>query len=148
MSHIWNKHSVLKYTTGTTHFDPHFQSPMAFVPQPHPSIPLTQQMQLAVDGSQSVVSEGKSNALDVSFVRAPIGMDLDWQLVAKISPCHVMVLKASYERFLEFIKRSKAVSPTVTMETATALQANEDRAGHTQSSGAASDGTGRAEQHD
>jgi vacuolar protein sorting-associated protein 13A/C len=72
--------------------------------------------------AQSVVSEGKSNALDVSFVRAPVGLDLDWQLVAKISPCHVTVLKGSYERFLEFIKRSKAVSPTVTMETATALQ--------------------------
>ncbi|CAL5058295.1 unnamed protein product [Urochloa decumbens] len=49
-------------------------------------------------------------------------MDLDWQLTAKISPCHVTVLKGSYERFLEFIKRSNAVSPTVTMETATALQ--------------------------
>jgi vacuolar protein sorting-associated protein 13A/C len=72
--------------------------------------------------AQSVVSEGKNNALDVSFVRAPIGMDLDWQLIAKISPCHVTVLKGSYERFLEFIKRSNAVSPTVTMETATALQ--------------------------
>uniref|UniRef100_A0A0D9VFX1 C2 domain-containing protein n=1 Tax=Leersia perrieri TaxID=77586 RepID=A0A0D9VFX1_9ORYZ len=72
--------------------------------------------------AQSVISEGKSNALDVSFVHAPVGMDLDWQLVAKISPCHVTVLKGSYERFLEFIKRSKAVSPTVTMETATALQ--------------------------
>lgn len=41
---------------------------------------------------QSVVSEGKSNALDISFVQAPIGMDLDWQLMAKISPCHVTVL--------------------------------------------------------
>jgi len=48
----------------------------------------------APEGSlaQSVVSEGKSNALDVSFVRAPIGMDLDWQLVAKLSPCHVTVV--------------------------------------------------------
>ncbi|WVZ75446.1 hypothetical protein U9M48_023496 [Paspalum notatum var. saurae] len=72
--------------------------------------------------AQSVISEGKTNALDVSFVRAPIGMDLDWQLMAKISPCHVTVLKGSYERFMEFIKRSNAVSPTVTMETATALQ--------------------------
>ncbi|XP_062219043.1 uncharacterized protein LOC133918926 [Phragmites australis] len=72
--------------------------------------------------AQSVVSEGKSNALDVSFVRAPIGMDLDWQLTAKISPCHVTVLKGSYERFLEFIRRSNAVSPTVTMETASVLQ--------------------------
>jgi hypothetical protein len=34
---------------------------------------------------------GKSNALDVSFVREPIGLDLDWQLVAKISPCYVTV---------------------------------------------------------
>ncbi|KAM3227150.1 hypothetical protein ACQJBY_059203 [Aegilops geniculata] len=72
--------------------------------------------------AESVVCEGKTNALDVSFVRAPIGMDLDWQFVAKISPCYVTVLKGSYERFLEFIKRSNAVSPTVAMETATALQ--------------------------
>lgn len=28
----------------------------------------------------------------------------------------------SYERFLEFVKRSNAVSPRITMETATALQ--------------------------
>ena len=28
----------------------------------------------------------------------------------------------SYDRFLEFVKRSKAVSPTVALETATALQ--------------------------
>ncbi|KAK3154093.1 hypothetical protein QOZ80_2BG0185880 [Eleusine coracana subsp. coracana] len=72
--------------------------------------------------AQSVISEGKSNALDVSFVRAPTATDLDWQLTAKISPCHVTVLKGSYERFLEFIKRSNAISPTVAMETATALQ--------------------------
>uniref|UniRef100_A0ACD5YZI2 Uncharacterized protein n=1 Tax=Avena sativa TaxID=4498 RepID=A0ACD5YZI2_AVESA len=72
--------------------------------------------------AQSVVSVGKSNALDISFVREPIGLDLDWQFLAKISPCHVTVLKGSYERFLEFIKRSNAVSPTVAMETATALQ--------------------------
>ncbi|KAL6841988.1 hypothetical protein ACP4OV_028188 [Aristida adscensionis] len=72
--------------------------------------------------AESVVSEGKSNALDVSFVCAPIGLDLDWQLMANISPCHVTVLTGSYERFLEFIRRSNAVSPTVTMETATALQ--------------------------
>lgn len=28
----------------------------------------------------------------------------------------------SYERFLEFVKRSNAISPRITMETATALQ--------------------------
>ncbi|XP_062223332.1 uncharacterized protein LOC133922148 [Phragmites australis] len=72
--------------------------------------------------AQSIISERKSNALDASFVHAPTDMDLDWQLTAKISPCHVTLLKGSYERFLQFIKRSNAVSPTVTMETATALQ--------------------------
>lgn len=30
----------------------------------------------------------------------------------------------SYNRFLEFVKRSNAVSPTVALETATALQVN------------------------
>lgn len=28
----------------------------------------------------------------------------------------------SYDRFMEFVKRSKAVSPTIALETATALQ--------------------------
>ena len=32
------------------------------------------------------------------------------------------ILMESYDRFLEFVKRSKAVSPTVALETATALQ--------------------------
>lgn len=32
------------------------------------------------------------------------------------------VFMESYDRFLEFLKRSKAVSPTLALETATALQ--------------------------
>ncbi|XP_073012998.1 uncharacterized protein [Typha latifolia] len=72
--------------------------------------------------AKSVVSERKTNALDANFVHAPVGEDIDWRLVAKISPCHVTVLLESYERFLEFVKRSNAVSPTVAIETATALQ--------------------------
>ena len=31
----------------------------------------------------------------------------------------------SYDRFIEFVKRSKAVSPTVAFETASALQVNQ-----------------------
>ncbi|XP_038986983.1 uncharacterized protein LOC103722332 isoform X2 [Phoenix dactylifera] len=72
--------------------------------------------------AESVVSERKTNALEVSFVHAPVGEDLDWRLAATTSPCHVTVLMESYERFLEFVKRSNAVSPTVTRETANALQ--------------------------
>ncbi|KAK7363427.1 hypothetical protein VNO77_05570 [Canavalia gladiata] len=78
----------------------------------------------APEGSltQSVYSEQKVNALVASFVHLPIGENLDWKLSATIAPCHVTVLMESVDRVLEFIKRSKAVSPTVALETATALQ--------------------------
>ncbi|PKA57778.1 hypothetical protein AXF42_Ash015155 [Apostasia shenzhenica] len=72
--------------------------------------------------SQSVSSANKTNALEASFVHVPVGEDVHWRLSATIAPCHVTILMESYERFLEFMKRSNAVSPTVTMETATALQ--------------------------
>ncbi|KAK9136608.1 hypothetical protein Sjap_007202 [Stephania japonica] len=59
----------------------------------------------APEGSlaESVCSEGKMNALVASVVHSPVWIE-------------------SYNRFLEFIKRSNAVSPTVALETATALQ--------------------------
>lgn len=72
--------------------------------------------------SQSVCSEQKANALAASFVLSPIGEKLDWRLSATMCPCHVTVLMESYHRFMEFVKRSNAVSPTIAMETATALQ--------------------------
>lgn len=72
--------------------------------------------------AESVSSERKTNALEVSFVHAPSREDLDWRLAATTSPCHVTLLMESYERFLEFVKRSNAVSPTVAMETANVLQ--------------------------
>ncbi|PRQ39555.1 putative vacuolar protein sorting-associated protein [Rosa chinensis] len=78
----------------------------------------------APEGSlaQSVSSEQKANALAASFVYSPVGENVDWRLSATISPCHVTVLLESCDRFLDFVKRSNAVSPTVTLETATALQ--------------------------
>ncbi|KAI7993232.1 putative vacuolar protein sorting-associated protein 13A [Camellia lanceoleosa] len=78
----------------------------------------------APEGSlvQSVSSEQKVNALSANFVRSPVGENVDWRLSATISPCHVTVLMESYNRFLEFVKRSNAVSPTVALETATVLQ--------------------------
>ncbi|KAK7264763.1 hypothetical protein RJT34_32373 [Clitoria ternatea] len=72
--------------------------------------------------TQSVYSEQKVNALVASFVHLPIGENIDWRLSATIAPCHVTVLMESIDRVLEFLKRSKAVSPTVALETATALQ--------------------------
>ncbi|XP_047948182.1 uncharacterized protein LOC125194160 isoform X1 [Salvia hispanica] len=71
---------------------------------------------------QSVSSERKVNALQATFVHAPEGENVDWRLSATISPCHVTVIIESFERFLHFMKRSTAVSPSVALETATALQ--------------------------
>lgn len=78
----------------------------------------------APEGSlaESVCSEQKLNALAAHFIYAPVGENVDWKLAATISPCHVTVLMDSYDRFMEFVKRSKAVSPTVAFETAAALQ--------------------------
>ncbi|KAJ3675683.1 hypothetical protein LUZ60_004725 [Juncus effusus] len=72
--------------------------------------------------SKCFLSEEKSNALVASFVHCPIGQDLDWKLSATIAPCHVTVSMVTYERFVDFVKRSNAISPTIAMETATALQ--------------------------
>ncbi|KAJ0034329.1 hypothetical protein Pint_24264 [Pistacia integerrima] len=72
--------------------------------------------------AESVSSEKKVNALAASFVHSPVGENVDWRLSATISPCHVTVLMESFDRFFEFIKRSNAVSPTIALETATALQ--------------------------
>ncbi|KAG2726780.1 hypothetical protein I3760_01G128300 [Carya illinoinensis] len=78
----------------------------------------------APEGSlaQSVCNEQKVNALAASFVHSPVGENVDWRLSATISPCHVTVLMESCARFFEFVRRSNAVSPTVALETATALQ--------------------------
>ncbi|KAJ8645273.1 hypothetical protein MRB53_007021 [Persea americana] len=78
----------------------------------------------APEGSlaESVSSRTKVNALEATFVHSPIGENVDWRLSAMISPCHITVLMESYNRLLEFVKRSNAVSPLVALETATALQ--------------------------
>ncbi|KAI8561923.1 hypothetical protein RHMOL_Rhmol04G0379800 [Rhododendron molle] len=72
--------------------------------------------------AQSVSSKQKVNALSANFVHSPTGENVDWRLSATISPCHVTVLMESYNRLTEFLKKSKAISPTVAFETATALQ--------------------------
>ncbi|KAK1425949.1 hypothetical protein QVD17_14616 [Tagetes erecta] len=77
---------------------------------------------------QSVSSQHKANALGASFVYSPVGENLDWRLLATISPCHVTVMMESYNRFREFIKRSNSVSPTIAFETASALQSKIERA--------------------
>lgn len=41
---------------------------------------------------QSMISERKANALDASFIHAPVGEDVEWRLTATIAPCHVTVI--------------------------------------------------------
>ncbi|CAM9004161.1 unnamed protein product [Rhodiola kirilowii] len=72
--------------------------------------------------AESTNSKQKENALAASFVYSPVKENVDWKLSATISPCHVTLWMESYERFMEFIKRSKAISPAIAMETASALQ--------------------------
>ncbi|XP_068666865.1 uncharacterized protein [Aristolochia californica] len=85
----------------------------------------------APEGSlvESVSSEKKVNALVASFIYLPVGENVDWRLSATIAPCHVTVLMESYNRFLDILKRSNAVSPTVAWETAAALQTKLEKVG-------------------
>ncbi|XP_031479692.1 uncharacterized protein LOC116250249 isoform X3 [Nymphaea colorata] len=76
---------------------------------------------------QSVSNEKKVNALAATFVYSPSEKDVDWRLSANIAPCHVTVLMGSYDRLLELIRRSNAISPVVASETATALQTKLER---------------------
>ncbi|GMH18990.1 hypothetical protein Nepgr_020831 [Nepenthes gracilis] len=72
--------------------------------------------------ARSVCSEQKENALAASFVHSPLLENVDWRLSATVCPCHVTVLLESYHRLRVFLNRSNAISPTIAMETATALQ--------------------------
>jgi vacuolar protein sorting-associated protein 13A/C len=69
-----------------------------------------------------VSREGRDYALASTFVHLPFEEDLDWKLTATMSPCHVKIWRVSFERFLQFLKSSQALSPGVALETAAVLQ--------------------------
>ncbi|CAM6102066.1 unnamed protein product [Calypogeia fissa] len=71
---------------------------------------------------ESVSRAGRDHALTTTFVYCPLDEHLDWKLSATMSPCHVTVLRASFDRFLHFLKSSQGVSPGVALETAAVLQ--------------------------
>ena len=50
---------------------------------------------------QSVSSKQKENALVASFVRSPVGENVDWRLSATISPCHATVISYSCSLLLD-----------------------------------------------
>ncbi|KAG0568137.1 hypothetical protein KC19_7G189300 [Ceratodon purpureus] len=71
---------------------------------------------------ESVSREGRDHALSATYVQSPYDENLDWMLSATMSPCHVKVWRISFERFLQFLKSSQALSPGIALETAAVLQ--------------------------
>jgi vacuolar protein sorting-associated protein 13A/C len=78
-------------------------------------------------------SATKTEAVNATFTYLPSEMDLDssgekldWSLAAKASPCYGKVLMRSINKVIKFFQSSKAVSRSVALDTATALQTTLD----------------------
>ncbi|KAI3918587.1 hypothetical protein MKX01_041907, partial [Papaver californicum] len=56
------------------------------------------------------------------FCFKPFDAELDWSLVVKASPCYMTYLKDSIDQIINFFDSSSAVSQTIAMETAAAVQ--------------------------
>ncbi|KAL8101699.1 hypothetical protein AgCh_033550 [Apium graveolens] len=56
------------------------------------------------------------------FCYKPIDVEVDWSMVAKASPCYVTYLKDSVDQIVNFFESSAAVTQTVALETAAAVQ--------------------------
>ncbi|KAL4281357.1 hypothetical protein GQ457_03G021640 [Hibiscus cannabinus] len=63
-----------------------------------------------------------SDSLVGVFSYKPFDAKLDWSMVAKASPCYVTYLKDSLDEVVNFFESSTAVSQTIALETATAVQ--------------------------
>ncbi|KAH7316123.1 hypothetical protein KP509_21G079300 [Ceratopteris richardii] len=68
-------------------------------------------------------SESLHKAIGGEFILKPLNEDVDWSLSAKASPCYITYQKASFDEVLEFFQNSDAVSQTIALETAAALEA-------------------------
>ncbi|XP_052483685.1 uncharacterized protein LOC128039276 [Gossypium raimondii] len=56
------------------------------------------------------------------FCYKPFDAKVDWSMVAKASPCYVTYLKDSLDEIAKFFESNTAVSHTIALETATAVQ--------------------------
>ncbi|XWS38677.1 hypothetical protein CRYUN_Cryun19dG0151500 [Craigia yunnanensis] len=63
-----------------------------------------------------------SDSLVGVFCYKPFDAKVDWSMVAKASPCYVTYLKDSLDKVIEFFESNTAVSQTIALETATAVQ--------------------------
>ncbi|KAA8522113.1 hypothetical protein F0562_012573 [Nyssa sinensis] len=62
------------------------------------------------------------NSLVGVFCYKPFDVDVDWSMVAKASPCYVTYLKDSMDQIISFFESNAAVSQTIALETAAAVQ--------------------------
>ncbi|XP_068635813.1 uncharacterized protein [Aristolochia californica] len=60
------------------------------------------------------------------FSYKPLDVDVDWSLVVKASPCYMTYLSDSISQIASFFKSSTAVSQTIALETAAAVQSKFD----------------------
>lgn len=67
-------------------------------------------------------SATSNDSLVGTFCSKPFDADVDWSLVAKASPVYMTYLKDSIDHIINFFKSNTAVSQTVAMETAAAVQ--------------------------
>ncbi|KAE8055526.1 hypothetical protein FH972_012359 [Carpinus fangiana] len=56
------------------------------------------------------------------FCYKPFNSKVDWSMVAKASPCYMTYLKDSIEQIINFFESNTAVSQTIALETAAAVQ--------------------------
>ncbi|XWS49634.1 hypothetical protein CRYUN_Cryun12cG0020000 [Craigia yunnanensis] len=63
-----------------------------------------------------------SDSLVGVFRYKPFDAKVDWSMVAKASPCYVTYLKDSLDEVIKFFESNTAVSQTIALETATAVQ--------------------------
>ncbi|GAV77402.1 PH domain-containing protein/DUF946 domain-containing protein/DUF1162 domain-containing protein/Chorein_N domain-containing protein, partial [Cephalotus follicularis] len=63
-----------------------------------------------------------SNSLVGIFCHKPYDAEVDWSMVAKASPCYMTYLKDSIDEIIKFFGNNAAVSQTIALETAAAVQ--------------------------
>ncbi|POO03120.1 Vacuolar protein sorting-associated protein [Trema orientale] len=63
-----------------------------------------------------------SDSLRGVFCYKPFDVNVDWSMVAKASPCYVTYLKVTIDQIIKFFQSSSAVSQTLALEAAAAVQ--------------------------
>jgi vacuolar protein sorting-associated protein 13A/C len=76
-----------------------------------------------------------SHSVLAVFCYKPFDAKVDWSLVAKASPCYMTYLKDSIDGIVNFFESSTAVSQTIALETAAAVQSTIDEVRRTAQEG-------------